>query len=156
MIMISYSVSFCGLLMDPYPVRFVCKAESKLSHCLYWQCWQSSFPWVDCTSLCIGQLGWGSGAWARPPQLNWSHVLQSLEQLLSLHRPLWCWACGGSRKGRARVPGMQGGDLFTPSSPSGSPPLWHMAPWWQGHSTVVAPQGELALLSGEKTFLRRI
>ena len=73
-------------------------------------------------SYCIGQLGWGSGAWARPPQLNWSHVLQSLELLLSLHWPLWCWACGWSRKGRARVPGMQGGDLFTPFSPSGSPP----------------------------------
>lgn len=139
-------------IKDWYALRFFvffleCTCGAELSR----QCWVP--PRFESVSSSAGQPHQLSGAWAEPPQLNWSHVLRGLALLLSLPWPLRGWAGGWMR--RARVQAMWGDDLFTLLRPSGFPPRWHMAPRWQGRSTVVAPRGERALLSGEKTFLRR-
>lgn len=78
--------------------------------------------------------------WCLPAQDNWAEAVEREPGLHSLIGVMfsWAWSCSSPRSGlsgagprgrkrRAKVPGMQGDDLFTLSSPSGSPhcDTWH-------------------------------
>lgn len=107
---------------------------------------------VECVSSSTGQPPRLSGAWAEPPQLNWSRVLQGRVLLLSLPRPPGAGlVVGWGGHGYQRCGEM----ICSPCSvPLGSPTVTHGTPATRSFHCCSATGGQ-GLIIRRETFFRR-